>query len=244
MKARIDARCRLCTGNGVLRKSHIIPEWLYGSLYDGMHRYHVIKAAPLPKRRFEQKGLRERLLCQTCETKLSVYEGYARGVLLGGQEITVVQRHDGLELRNLDYPKLKLFQLSLLWRAGIAQQEFFSQVELGYHQELLRKMLLLEDPGRYTEYGCVMIPLVAEGNPLTDLIVQPVPVRSGEFDGFRLVFGGHTYIYVLGDAQSFPFSKLFLREDGCLLIHRADVKVEKFLRRLASTFGDIGVPTT
>jgi|SRR5262249_30422627 len=245
MKTRIDGRCRLCTGDGPLQKSHVIPEWLYRWLYDGIyHRYQVIKAAPLPKRRFEQKGLRERLLCQACETKLSVYEGYARRVFLDGQEITVVQRNDGLELRDLDYVKLKLFQLSILWRAGIAQQEFFSQVELGYHQELLRKLLLLGNPGKGTEYGCVMIPMVAEGSLLTDLIVQPVSVRSGEFDGFRFVFGGHTCIYVLGDGQYFPFAKLFLQEDGRLVIRRADAKVDRFLRRLGSTFGNVSVSTT
>ena len=244
MKARIDARCRLCTGNGTLRKSHVIPEWLYGPLYDGIHRYHVIKAAPLAKRRFEQKGLRERLLCQTCETKLSVYEGYARGVLFGGQEITVVQHKDGIELRDLDYRKIKLFQLSLLWRAGVARQEFFSQVELDRHEEPLRKMLLAKDPGRCTEYGCVIIPLVTEENPLTDLILQPVAVKTGDFDGYRFVFGGQTWIYLLGDGRGFPFSKFFLKEDGRLFIRRADAKVESFLRRLASTFGDVAVSTT
>jgi hypothetical protein len=164
MNARLDTSCRL---------SHVISEWLYGPLYDGIHRSHLIKAAPLAKRRLEQKGLRERLLCQTCESKLSVYAGYARGVLFGGQETTVMRRKGGIELRDLDYRKFKLFQLSVLWRPGVAQQEFFSQVELGHHDEPLRKMLLAEDPGRHTDYGCVIIPLVTEGKLLTDLILQP-----------------------------------------------------------------------
>jgi hypothetical protein len=176
-----------------------------------------------------------------CETKLSVYEGYARGVLFGGQEITAVQRKEGIELLDLDYLKFKLFQLSVLWRAGVARQEFFSRIELGHDEESLRKMLLSQDPGRCTEYGCVIIPLIVNETPLTDLIVQPVMVRSGEFEGCRFVFGGHAWIYILGDGQRFPFSKLFLREVGCLLIRRADTKVQSFLRRLASTFGDVGV---
>ena len=244
MKAQIDGRCRLCLRNGMLLKSHIIPEWLYQPLYDENHQYHLLRPAALGRRRFKRKGLYERLLCQSCETNFSVYEGYARGVLFGGQEITVVPRDDGLELRDLDYVKLKLFQLSVLWRACIAQHEFFSQVELGRHEESLRKMLLAVDPGRCTEYGCVIIPQVAEGNPLSDLIVQPVPIRTGEFDGCRFVFGGHTWIYVLGRSQRFPLSKLFLQENGCFFIRRADTKVESFLRRLASTFGDVGVSTT
>lgn len=243
MKARSDT-CRLCSAKVALRNSHVISEWLYGPLYDRIHRYHLINAAPVPKQCFEQKGLRERLLCPTCETRLSVYEGYARGVLFGGQEITVLRRKDGIELRDLDYRKFKLFQLSVLWRAGVAQQEFFSQVKLYHHEEPLQKMLLAEDPGRGTEYGCVIIPVVTEGKPLTDLILQPMPVKNGDFDGYRFIFGGHTWIYLLGDGGRFPFSKLFLQEDGRMFIRRADERVESFLRRLASIFGNVGVSTT
>jgi hypothetical protein len=50
-------------------------------------------------------------------------------------------------------------------------------------------MLLGGDPGKSSEYGCVLIPLVSEGNALVDLILQPVPVKSGKFDGYRFVFG-------------------------------------------------------
>jgi hypothetical protein len=187
VKAQIDNRCRLCGVEAALRKSHVIPEWLYTPLYDEIHRYHVINAGLDADRRFEQKGLRERLLCQSCETKFSVYEGYARGVLFGGQDITVVKYGNGIELRDLDYVKLKLFQLSLLWRAGVARQDFFSKVNLNGDEELIRKMLLAGDPGKFSEYGCVLIPLVLEGNALVDLILQPVSVKSKKFDGYRFV---------------------------------------------------------
>jgi hypothetical protein len=156
----------------------------------------------------------------------------------------MVRHKDGIELRDLDYSKFKLFQLSLLWRAGIARLEFFSRVELDLHEEPLRKMLLEEDPARCTDYGCVIIPLVVEETPLTDLIVQPVPVKKDNFDGYRFVFGGQTWLYLLGDGKRFPFSKLFLQEDGRLFIRRADAKVESFLKRLASTFGDVKVSTS
>lgn len=244
VKAQINNRCKLCGVEAALRQSHVIPEWLYKPLYDEIHRYHVINSVPLADRKFEQKGLRERLLCQTCETKFSVYEGYARGVFVGGHEITVVRHGDGIELRDLDYVKLKLFQLSLLWRAGVARQDFFSKVNLNRDEEPLRKMLLAGDPGKSSEYGCVMIPLVVEANVLMDLIIQPVPVKSGKFDVYRFIFGGHTWIYILGDGRSFPFSKLCLHEDGRLFIRRADARVMSFIKRLASTFGDAAISTT
>ena len=105
-------------------------------------------------------------------------------------------------------------------------------------------MLLAENPGRCTEYGCVLIPLVIGEKSLIDLILQPVPVRNGDFDCYRFVFGDQTWIYLLGDGRRFPFSKFFLQEDGRLFIHHADARVESFLRRLASTFGNVAVSTT
>jgi hypothetical protein len=105
-------------------------------------------------------------------------------------------------------------------------------------------MLLEGNAGKCSEYGCVMVPLVAEGNALVDLILQPVPVKSGDFNGYRFVFGGHTWIYILGDGRFFPFSKFFLQEDGRFFIRRGDAQVGSFLTRLASRFGDVAVTTT
>lgn len=240
-EAQTDKRCALCGMEATLRKSHVIPEWLYTPLYDRIQRYHVINAGLVADSRFEQKGFRECLLCQSCETKFSVYERYARGVLFGGQEITVVKHGDGIELRGLDYMKLKLFQLSLLWRPGVARQDFFSKVNLDRDEEPIRKMLLGGDPGKSSEYGCVLMPLVSEGSALVDLILQPVPVKSGKFDGYRFVFGAHAWIYIFGDGRSFPFSNFCLQEDGRLFIPHADARGRSFIERLASTFGDAAV---
>jgi hypothetical protein len=61
-----------------------------------------------------------------------------------------------------DYKKMKLFQLSILWRAAEATGEFFSAVILPtHHRERLRQMLLTENPGADHEYFCTMARLVA-----------------------------------------------------------------------------------
>lgn len=85
------------------------------------------------------------------------------------------------------------------------------------------------------------MPLVSEGNALVDLILQPVPVKSGKFDGYRFVFGAHAWIYIFGDGRSFPFSNFCLQEDGRLFIPHADARGRSFIERLASTFGDAAV---
>src|SRR3546814_16606531 len=76
--------CALCLLPKPLQDSHIIPEFLYGVMYDDKHRYNVLSLAPERRERIEQKGVREQLLCRDCEQKFSKLESYASLVLQGG----------------------------------------------------------------------------------------------------------------------------------------------------------------
>lgn len=229
--------CRLCFELRPLQNSHIIPEWVYEPLYDKIHRYNVLGSDSGREASFSQKGVRERMLCQPCETALSVYEGYARGVLIGGREIEIQRTNGGVDVLGLNYTKFKLFQLSVLWRAGVARHGFFSGVQLGSHSEQLRRMLLAEDPGKNTEYGCTLVPLVAEGQLLTDLIAQPASLTANGFPMVRFLFGGHAWLYVLGQGNTYPLRHLFLSGTGTLPIRSGGKAVEGFIRSLAVTFG-------
>jgi hypothetical protein len=74
-----------------------------------------------------------------------------------------------------------------------------------------------------------MVPLLAEGNALVDLILQPVPVKSGDFNGYRFVFGGHTWIYILGDGRSFCSLSFFCRKTAgslfAVVMHKLGVSL-------------------
>ena len=106
--------CALCNRELPLRNSHIVPEFLYKTLYDSKHRFHQISTTPEKRNEFLQKGLREPLLCDSCEQRLSDFERYASMVLNGGVGIGIQQRGKDVLLSGLDYKKLKLFQLSIL----------------------------------------------------------------------------------------------------------------------------------
>ena len=77
-------RCALCQKESELKRSHIIPEFLYKAMYDDKHSFHVLSSVPELPDSMVQKGLRELLLCGDCETHISCFERYARGVLSGG----------------------------------------------------------------------------------------------------------------------------------------------------------------
>lgn len=212
-------RCKLCELDRPLQRSHIIPEFLYKSMYDDLHRFHVISAAVDQPDSMEQKGLREPLLCGECETKLSRWESYAHDVLTGGIELHYRKKGRSVIVDGFDYAKMKLFQLSILWRAGVSSLQLFSHVDLGAHEPKLRQMLADETPGDAAAYGCVIFGLIDdEGKTATNLIVQPERIKMGAHVGYRFIFGGFAWYFVVSSRKpTEDFSVGFLTREGRLV---------------------------
>lgn len=211
--------CALCLRPGELQRSHVIPEFLFRALYDEKHRFHVISTDEAEKNKYQQKGPREPLLCATCEQQFSRYERYASLALSGGIEIGYQADGSAIVLSGLEYKPFRLFQLSVLWRAGICRHEFFKDVSLGPHEETLRIALLAEDPGPSVRYGCVMCAVVHEGRIQRDLVLQPERVRFSGLSGYRFVFGGLVWIYVVSSHRSDAgVERGFLQEDGRAIV--------------------------
>jgi hypothetical protein len=127
-------KCALCLLERDLRRSHIFPEFFYKPMYNE-GRYFQISTNPSQKIIPRQKGIWETLLCQKCEGRLSQLEDYARRVLYGGTEISITQHPGKIIIHDLDYTRFKLFQMSLLWRAGVSKRPEFKNVSLGPHEE-------------------------------------------------------------------------------------------------------------
>lgn len=194
--------CKLCKKDKPLKNSHIIPEFIYGHLYDEKHKFHVLTTMKSTKNAKLQKGIREILLCGDCEAKLSVYERYA-SLIFSGAIYTKTNRNGKLvKLEGLDYEKFKLFALSVLWRAGVSSLPFFSQVKLGPHGEKLRNMILEENPGAPENYPFMMALITHEDEVQTDLIVQPSWSRLEGHYSYRFVFGGIAWVYLVSSHKT------------------------------------------
>ena len=147
--------CRLCRKLATLRHSHILPEFFYSSVYDDLHRTMLVSSSE--KEKLIQKGVREYLLCQECETKLSRYEGYAIKVIQNIQNFEHDSNGSFIFSNDIDYKPLKLFQLSILWRGSVSTNQMFANVNLGKHEERVRMMLAQENPGKAADYGCFIM---------------------------------------------------------------------------------------
>jgi hypothetical protein len=206
--------CRLCLKQTALRNSHILPEFFYLGLYDELHR--AVNVSSSTNEKFIQKGLREYLLCQKCETKFSKYEGYASKLLQRIPKFYKDPSGNFIYSDQVDYKKFKLFQLSLLWRAGVSEN--FVQVNLGKHEEKIRYMLDEEIPGRFFDYGCWLV-MYPNPKKINRIIWSPATVKLDGHNGYKFMTGNLLwYFFVTSHSPKVEFQSLFLQESGLLKI--------------------------
>jgi hypothetical protein len=223
-------RCRLCNRDSKVVASHIVPEFLYKALYDEKHRFIELSLKQGERDRLKQKGLREPLLCEQCEQKLSVHEDYMSKLMHGGVPVSIDPDGEHLRLSGLDYQKLKLFQLSILWRASVSNLKPFAEVDLGPHEAKIQEMLLCDEPGSAASYGCVMSALMNERDVLQGLVVPPTRAKLMGHHAYRFVFGGLVFVYVVTGASLQRFLvQAFAQPNGTVLLRRQQVSEMGFL---------------
>jgi len=193
--------CKLCKKDAQLRKSHIIPEFIYSTLYDEKHRFHEIHVDANTKNKFTQKGVRELLLCDNCEQYFSKFERYASLVLNSGFELKVKKNEGLLHFEGVEYAQFKLFALSILWRASVSSLDFFAEVSLDSHEEIIRNMLLDGDAGKEEDYPFILSPIMHKNEILEALIVKPTLSGVDKNEAYRFVFGGIAWVFIISVNQ-------------------------------------------
>ncbi len=235
--------CRLCLNNRKLCNSHIIPEFFYRDLYDDKRRLLVVSTGEGRRPFLRQKGFYEKLLCSDCEERINDFEQYVKRVFYDDPPL-LCENDAGRrnKMTRLDYTKLKLFQLSVLWRASISSDAFFCEVQLGAHEEVVRRMLWDRNPGRPDEYGCSIGGLLLDDeNASNDFIVQPMVGMDGRCRTIRFVFGSCMWLYLISpDTRRHSRSKYFVQKDGTMILEAAPSKANPFLQNLVQRLRESG----
>lgn len=153
--------CRLCLQKKKLIKAHIIPEGFFRPLRSGNLAPEMYSNSPgnYPKR-MPVGTYDPSILCEDCDRKMGLWDDYAQELLLKRfSEASVLQLDQQKVcwlIEGFDYPRLKLFFVSLLWRASVSQQSFFKRISLGPFESRLRAMIMGEDPGRSQDFAVIL----------------------------------------------------------------------------------------
>jgi len=147
--------CNLCNKNSLLVRSHIIPRAFFDLGPNPGTKLLSNIPGQFPKR--APAGVYDFIVCDGCERSFNEYDDYGAKVLI--QELDSYERivergkFAGLRATGIDYRLLKLFSISLLWRASVARHPFYSRVRLGQFERPAREMLMTGDPGGTDEFA-------------------------------------------------------------------------------------------
>lgn len=188
-----DLPCPFCLRQARLQRSHIVPEFFYE--YDELHR-HLEVAGGGKRPVFKQKGTRKHILCRDCEQYFNDhFDRPMKRQWIDRRPIPEVLSPVAITIEGLDYASFKLFHLSVLWRASVARHQ---RVNLGRHEESVRKMLQSRDPGPPERYPLVAVALrLPDNTPARGVVFLPARSRIGAHTVYSSVFGGCHWIHVI-----------------------------------------------
>lgn len=214
--------CRLCQTVDLLCYSHIVPEFCYE--YDDKHRTVEIHAfsKARAKEQLQQKGLREYLFCETCEGIFGRHED--RFIKFWRKAINAripISPKTQVILEGADYPSMKLFLLSVFWRASISQS-LSGNADFGPYSERLRSILHANQyvpPEHYPVLGQLI--LSDNGYPWQGCVTQLSALRFDSVHSYSMCFAGCQWSLVLSDhylpKKLMPLRRTLTREGSIIL---------------------------
>lgn len=146
-------KCRLCDLDKDLIDSHIIPKWAFKYLYpedpeDKKKSLELISEGKSIRRRIGPYD--QNLLCKDCDNFLGIYDDYGKKVLI---ETEFVKKTElSLVAKGVDFNKLQLFLLSVIWRASISTTREFERVSIGPYEERIREIILAVKNGQQKDF--------------------------------------------------------------------------------------------
>lgn len=230
--------CRLCGANApLLKRSHVIPDFMYSDVYDEKHRLILFAPAAAVKgdtrvQRPSSAPYDSGILCAQCDNKtLGGYEDYAAKLLFGKNlppslAPTVqnfVNPADGYgesKVTNMDYNKFKLFALGMLWKSHISKQPFFSDISLGPHADSLRGHLLSGIAPGQDAYPVFMLGWLRETSFSKEFVVKPLHFRwQGKHHGYLYMFRGLIiFIFISDQADTTALDRHKVLSNGTVSI--------------------------
>jgi len=219
--------CKLCDRETKLIKAHIIPEKFFICLRSEKKapELHSNVKNVYPKR--IPIGIYDKnILCAACDNKIGVWDNYAQNLLLGEfseeNAIHVNGEKVAYKIENYDFDKLKLFFLSIIWRASISSEPFYEKINLGPYQDVIKKMILNADPGAEDQYQVV---LAKFSDPNIKSILDPHMDKFDHVNFIRVYLTGFV-AYIKVDKRKCPgfMNDLFMRGNEPLILPLRDVQ--------------------
>ena len=193
------------------------------------------KPGPFPANpeRFKKKAPKgvydKNLVCEPCERQWAHYDDYAKTFFLEELKTKLVEHPDFhgqafmISVEDFDYIKLKLFYLSILWRASASKEEFYEKVDLGPFTERLKEMIESRDPGRPEEFPILF--KIFEGPGAEKQMMSPTKEKINGRNNYRLYHLRGICAQIKVDRQPLEpdIEQCILKPDQPMLLYKQNI---------------------
>ena len=184
--------CRFCGHDKKLVKAHIIPEGFFRKMRRGKDVPFLLSNSDNAQAKKIPIGIYDRqILCEACECLFASWDHY-------GQEFFARKRRDWrslsihghpvYEIHDYDYASLKLFFVSILWRASVSGQDFFKRVSLGPLEDTAKRLIAEATPGSADDFSVL---LAVFDDPVATPFLSPDLLAWVQIRYYRFYLGSY-----------------------------------------------------
>lgn len=213
--------CSYCKIRPASVKAHIIPQSFF---VEHLGEGEIPRLLSTSEKHYPKKSpigeYDTDILCEPCEQTFSVVDDYGYEFFHQNGSRQII--HEGTEAeayvyRDVDYRLLKLFLLSVLWRASVSKRNFYAGVSLGPYEERALKLIKEASAGESHEFPM----LFEKFEYAEDLIPILCPTRKSfkGINGYQLLLNGFA-IWIKVDSRPVPkgLREAIFREGNPLLV--------------------------
>ena len=143
----------------------------------------------------------------------------------GGRERREGTNLVAYEVDKYRYEPLKLFFVSVVWRAAVSVQAFFDRVKIGRYEQAAKALLMTGHAGTPEEFSVTLCKLTG---PLNQMFLDPHLQRIDGVNFCQIYLGGYVaYIKLDKRPTPSPFNQLILRPASMLKIVARDMRESK-----------------
>jgi hypothetical protein len=223
--------CKLTGKIGQAIKAHVVPRAFYElpSQEDGPCLLVSNALNTFPKK-LPVGIYDETMVTQDGENLFKPWDDYAIRTLLKNEDAFEPFTKGGMviawTLSKYEYLHLKLFALSVLWRAHASTRPEFGKVQLGPHEPKIRGFLLSSHPGTPDEYSVNIVKWIDD--EFGPVFMDPFREAYEGVNYYRIYCGRYVlYVKVDQNQTSGTFREWQLGQDKKLIVIARELKKSK-----------------
>lgn len=203
--------CKLCLKEKKCIEAHIIPESFFRIIkQDGKP---ILILSPNDFQSKTHIGIYDKtILCDDCEKLFSPWDNYGYSLLvanfskdkpfLDGDSVLAYT------IENIDYHKLKLFFISILWRASASSHKYFSSINTGPFEDKLKELILSNDAGDENNFSVIITKF--NDDPVATAILNPHREKLEGINYYSIYLGGFKVFIKVDNRDSSELMKNFI----------------------------------